>query len=303
MNQTPTGHEPPDQLDEEYRRLTAHDATTPSEQVRKSVHAYAARLARERAIEERSARRRPAWRGALFGTLAAAAIAGLMIAPRFMSLRAPRAIPVAADASAPATAGAPQAAPPLGAVEPAPASPAPEPQVAKAAPSNVRALTSPAPERAVRSENAAPAAAQADVAERSEQRALAGITTQETVATSQSAPVAGAANSARVAPPARAQPDAQANLGGGLRDAAARGDVTSARGYLQEGADVNSRDGAGRTALLRACLGGHAQVVRLLLDFGADPNLADSRGVTPLKVAEAGGEPDITAMLRVQGAH
>ena len=302
MNQTPTGHEPPDQLDEEYRRLRAHDATTPSEQVRKSVHAYAARLARERANEERSARRRPAWRGALFGTLAAAAIAGLMIAPRFMILRAPRAISVSADASAPAT-GAPQAAPPQQAVEPAPAPPAPEAQVAKAAPPNVRALTSPAPERAVRSENAAPAVAQADVPQRSEQRAQGGITAQETVTTSQSAPVAGAANSARAAPPARAQPDAQANLGSGLRDAAARGDVTSARGYLQDGADVNSRDGAGRTALLRACLGGHAQVVRLLLDSGADPNLADSRGATPLKVAEAGGEPDIAAMLRVQGAH
>src|SRR5215472_15199056 len=147
MSPTPTGHEPADELDAEYRRLAAHDTSAPSESVRQAVHAYAARLARERREEQAGSAGRVRWRGhplawsgALFGTLAAAAIAGLMIAPRFQSVLAPATAPMPSEArqGGPAayTADAPQAPPAPGPAEPAP--PVPPPQLAKAAPPDVR---------------------------------------------------------------------------------------------------------------------------------------------------------------------
>jgi hypothetical protein len=107
MNQQPPGHDESDDVDELYRRASALDSSRPSESVRNAVLAHAARLAEERASSPAGAtasRNRARWRPAVFGTLAAAALAGLIIAPRFLSPSTPE-----PTAAAPEPAAAPLA--------------------------------------------------------------------------------------------------------------------------------------------------------------------------------------------------
>ena len=61
--------------------------------------------------------------------------------------------------------------------------------------------------------------------------------------------------------------------------------VAGLRLLLDAGADVDARDGWGRTALAYAAAVGNAAAVRVLLDAGADPDLADAAGATPLMAA------------------
>jgi hypothetical protein len=325
MSDKPPGREPADELDAEYRRLAAQDASAPSEAVRQAVHAYAARLAQERgdaasAAHARAGRaQRPLLRrGALFGTLAAAVVAGLVIAPRFMIPRPSAGAPVvvqertqiaAADAHRPPQGGLSESAPAESVPPESPtrsalvaAAPPAQPELAKAAPPNVRAQRpSAASASGFASTQSAARQAQADAEAKSEARAAGDVTPERLVLSDR---VAGAsANRASPAAPAPAAKSvASASLGGALVAAAARGDVAGARDCLDEGADVNAQDGAGRTALLLATLRGHAEVVTLLLAAGADPNLADARGVRPLAAADAGGQADIAAVLRSHGA-
>src|SRR5258708_10741515 len=63
--------------------------------------------------------------------------------------------------------------------------------------------------------------------------------------------------------------------------AAMIGDLSSLSVLLDRGADVNCRDGHGRTALIEASFGGHCDVVKLLIARGADLNASDSDGWTP----------------------
>uniref|UniRef100_A0A8D2B9K7 Uncharacterized protein n=1 Tax=Sciurus vulgaris TaxID=55149 RepID=A0A8D2B9K7_SCIVU len=58
--------------------------------------------------------------------------------------------------------------------------------------------------------------------------------------------------------------------------AAAKGHVC--RFLLDHGADVNSRDKNGRTALMLACEIGSSTIVEALIKKGADLNLVDSLG-------------------------
>jgi len=75
--------EPPDDLDERYRRASALDTGRPSEAARLAILAHAATLAVERAARapQRKSLRRPAF----IGGLAAAALAGVLIIPRFLA--------------------------------------------------------------------------------------------------------------------------------------------------------------------------------------------------------------------------
>src|SRR3984957_19693806 len=96
MNEVPPGQDEGDDADDLYRRASALDDSRPSERVRRRVLDHAAQLAAERAAQisaaklaaTRAANRR--WRRpAIFGTLAAAALAGLLVTPRFFTPGAP----------------------------------------------------------------------------------------------------------------------------------------------------------------------------------------------------------------------
>lgn len=291
MNQQPPGRDELDDLDDFYRRASAADPGRPSESVHRAVFAHATRLAEERAsrrVSQGSAASRMSWRPAVFGTLAAAALAGLMVAPRFF---------------APSTPAPPPAAQPQEFARSQEASPE---------------LPPPESQELARSRRTSPASStppEGVVA----QSPSAGITA--------SAASTLAAGAARTAPPAGAQGKsttlAEVTVSGArrqagdqglaeivvvgpsateVRGAAESGDVAQLRKLLETRVDIDSRDDLGRTALMLATLRGHAQAVDLLLEKGADPNVADNRGVTPLQAAKEGKNAAIAAALERRGA-
>jgi ankyrin repeat protein len=87
------------------------------------------------------------------------------------------------------------------------------------------------------------------------------------------------------------------------------GDTNVAAVLLSHGADVNARDGEGKTPLHFASQQGQLQAVEWLLKNGADVNAKDNKGVTPLsltKIRNRGREiekrKDIANLLRSYGA-
>src|ERR1700736_2950645 len=72
-------------VDEIYRRASALDPSRPSEALRREVSEHAAALAAARPAVHRARWRRPT----IFGTLAAAALAGLLIMPRIFNPQPP----------------------------------------------------------------------------------------------------------------------------------------------------------------------------------------------------------------------
>jgi hypothetical protein len=339
-----------DDVDALYRRASARDTGGPSESVRRAVLEHAARLAAERAAAERTgvdleatehargnvvdiraAKRRAMrptwWRPAAFGTLAAASLAGLLIAPQFMTPRAPpqaETKPVSAPASV---------------TQPPPAEAAPPvPQQAKSAYSGAPAAntntdlaadrlanTAPAPERNLaKTQTALTAprrpAAQDELKEELEQTTVtaqrkadgqegaadsAGVPVEARRARSQAA--SGAVASAPAAAPAlqSTTPMAAARLvdpAAELRHAAGLGDIAALQAALERRPVIDARDANGRTALMLAVMHGRAEAVDVLLAAGADPNAADARSVTPLQAALDGEQADIAVALRRAGA-
>jgi ankyrin repeat protein len=97
-----------------------------------------------------------------------------------------------------------------------------------------------------------------------------------------------------------------------LVDAAGAGRLDTVRQLLRDGADVDGRDGRGRTAVTAAAMGRHVEVVRTLVDAGADVDLQDEDRNNPLLLCgENGnvallrevlrGEPDLGATNRYGG--
>lgn len=66
---------------------------------------------------------------------------------------------------------------------------------------------------------------------------------------------------------------------------------------LEKGADVNSRDENGRTALSLSCELGHLDAVKLLVQFNANPELTDTWGNSALMYAAYGGHSQILDFL------
>ena len=82
-----------------------------------------------------------------------------------------------------------------------------------------------------------------------------------------------------------------------VEHAAETGHVEVAHALLEAGADKNSRNRSGVTALMRASLRCHDRMVRLLLDAGADANLQDMPGTTALMRASGKGAIKIVRWL------
>src|SRR5262245_24268090 len=83
---------------------------------------------------------------------------------------------------------------------------------------------------------------------------------------------------------------------------AARGDVEAMQLLIEQGADVNAKDGAGETALMSACAGGNAPAVQLLIGRGADVKVTSKRNETALGFAATSGVQASVEMLLAKGA-
>ncbi|MDH1702568.1 ankyrin repeat domain-containing protein [Comamonas terrigena] len=87
-----------------------------------------------------------------------------------------------------------------------------------------------------------------------------------------------------------------------LHEAATRGDTAVLRQLLQQGAPVDGRDGAGRTALLAATYANQVEAARLLVAAGADVNAKDAIQDSPYLYAGARGLLEILQLTLAHGA-
>ncbi|MCE2541561.1 MAG: ankyrin repeat domain-containing protein [Acidobacteria bacterium] len=87
-----------------------------------------------------------------------------------------------------------------------------------------------------------------------------------------------------------------------LADAAKRADWAAVRTLLQQGADVDARQGDGSTALHWASYRNNGKIAALLIGAGADVDAANDLGVTALWAACENGSADMVETLLAAGA-
>ena len=82
------------------------------------------------------------------------------------------------------------------------------------------------------------------------------------------------------------------------------GNIDIIRLLIENGADVNAKDGDGRTLLMIAAYNDdkNIDIIRLFLDMGLDINAKDKDGETPLMRAAREGNIDIARLLVEKGA-
>jgi ankyrin repeat protein len=88
------------------------------------------------------------------------------------------------------------------------------------------------------------------------------------------------------------QADMQA-MNNNLIASAERGDTAAVQQQLQDGANINARDGRGRTPVMAATHGNRVDTVAALIQAGADVNIRDNRLDNPFLYAGAEGLLDI----------
>lgn len=87
-----------------------------------------------------------------------------------------------------------------------------------------------------------------------------------------------------------------------LVDAAGSGDAAAVQGFLSRGADVDSRDSRGRTALIVAAGAGHVYIMEKLIGAGADVGAWDCSGKTALVYAADNNQTYAGQILLAAGA-
>jgi ankyrin repeat protein len=90
--------------------------------------------------------------------------------------------------------------------------------------------------------------------------------------------------------------------GTALIEAAGRGDAAELRSLVATGADLEARDGCGRTALLAATHANEVAAARLLVEAGADVNAKDDMQDSPYLYAAAEGRLEILRLTLAHGA-
>ncbi|KAL8367183.1 hypothetical protein RB599_010267 [Gaeumannomyces hyphopodioides] len=87
-----------------------------------------------------------------------------------------------------------------------------------------------------------------------------------------------------------------------LRWAAEEGCEAFTRLLIENGADIEAKDGDGRTPLHWAAKNGHEGIARVLAELGADKEAKDGYGRTPLHLAAAFGHEGVARVLAELGA-
>ena len=72
--------------------------------------------------------------------------------------------------------------------------------------------------------------------------------------------------------------------------------------FLDSGADINSKNKDGITALMSASANGYPEVVKFLAEKGIDVNARDNSGMTALRYAVANENDDVARLLKTLGA-
>ena len=84
--------------------------------------------------------------------------------------------------------------------------------------------------------------------------------------------------------------------------AAVAGAEAAARRLVETGASLDARGYLGATAVNRAARGGHACVLKVLLDAGADPDVPNDKLQSPMHFAAFKKKPDCVELLLKAGA-
>jgi hypothetical protein len=87
-----------------------------------------------------------------------------------------------------------------------------------------------------------------------------------------------------------------------LLEAAKSGQSEQVKKLLDAGADVNTQNADGFTALKWAVVRGHTSTVQILLNAGANVNILDNRSQTPLMLALEEDQTQIVELLKKAGA-
>lgn len=88
-----------------------------------------------------------------------------------------------------------------------------------------------------------------------------------------------------------------------IHEAAKKCDLAAVERHLQNGVDVNTRDGRGATPLIWAAPSGRLDLVKILVLKGADVNARGKGGVTPLGLAVMSGNLEVVKFLVKNGAN
>jgi ankyrin repeat protein len=87
------------------------------------------------------------------------------------------------------------------------------------------------------------------------------------------------------------------------KDATKRGDLEQVRLLLENGADINSKDGHSQTALMNAAHAGQVELVRLLIEKGAELDITAKYNLSALMLSLIAHHIEVTQLLIEAGAN